>query len=99
MAHEVTKVRSEQEPRSSSGLVVPPVLRERVACPNCLGNIDFHSDSGSCSACGAIYPFTPDGQVDLRLHAVKRYRIEFEVGSGDAPETHASFEPIPFNPQ
>ena len=68
-----------------------------LACPAC-GGILLRVDAGAkCATCQTRYPASRDGQLDLRLKAPKRYKLEVSLGekwSGDSFE----FDRIKPNP-
>jgi SAM-dependent methyltransferase len=80
----------------------PPALADgawrALACPACRGGLDRAGDGARCPACGAAYPATGRGQLDLRLAAPRRALVAVEVGpvaAADGAAVVARLPPCP----
>ena len=73
------KVRLETPPRRPAG--VPETVWQILACPMCEAwPLDEAAAGVSCTQCGARYPVTGQGQLDLRLRGPKTYPMAFTLG-------------------
>jgi len=60
---------------------LPDAVWERLACPMCEAwPLRDGVTEACCDHCGAAYPLTAVGQLDMRLQGVKTYSVSFEVG-------------------
>ena len=60
---------------------LPDAVWKILACPMCLAwPLNEGAEEASCNQCGAVYPLTDSGQLDMRLRGVKTYSVPFTVG-------------------
>ena len=50
-----------------------------LRCPNCRGPLNRSSLGAKCTVCNIEYPFSPKGQLDLRLREKKTYSAKFNL--------------------
>ena len=69
-----------------------------LACPGCGGALADAGNAAHCGACGARYPRSASGALDLRLQATKTVAHRFTLGAPLAAP-RAGFRALPLNRQ
>lgn len=65
-----------------------------LRCSYCGGQLGETHTGGDCPGCGATYPYTESGAIDLRPQRVKRHELSFEVGSPPPAVEKLTFAPL-----
>jgi SAM-dependent methyltransferase len=70
-------------------------IRNILICPVCgqpLGAVE--NDAVECGSCGALYPFTKTGSLDLRLPKAIHVTQEFEIGGAAIDASQIDMSPL-----
>lgn len=70
-----------------------PRIVDRLWCHWCGGQLQVGPQGAEC-ACGARYPRTARGTLDLRPRRSKKYPLEFQVGTDLPVDSSLRFEPL-----
>lgn len=77
-------------------LTVSEAAWSRLRCVECGNPLERTQAGARCPRCGAAYPATEHGSLDLRLKRPKAYPVEFKLGN--PPLTEHSFTSEPLKP-
>ncbi|MFH1185424.1 MAG: class I SAM-dependent methyltransferase [Chloroflexota bacterium] len=69
-----------------------------LRCVECGHRLHRRGGGATCVSCGASYPYTEHGSLDLRLTKPKAYPVEFRLGEAPLSEHSFRSEPLKRNP-
>ena len=69
-----------------------------LRCVECGHRLHKEAGGARCVGCGARYPYTEHGSLDLRLRKPKAYPVQFRLGNAPLSELSFRSEPLKRNP-